>query len=82
MLSSSTDKQSNGLPILEPIKIQSTEVAEDESSESEPEDEVNFEVAYDSDDDDSEPEADREIKRSEDESSCAGKGVTLETYNQ
>ena len=65
MLSSSTDNHSANLPVLEPIKIQSTEVTEGESSESEPEDEVNFEVAYDSDGD-SEPEADRQMNKIED----------------
>lgn len=65
MLSSSTDNHSANLPVLEPIKIQSTEVAEGESSESEPEDEVNFEAAYDSDGD-SEPEADRQMNKIED----------------
>lgn len=62
LLSSSTDNHPASLPVLEPIKIQSTEIAEGESSESEPEDEVNFEVPYDSDDD-SEPEADRQINK-------------------
>jgi len=49
---------------LEPIKIQSTEIqsAEDGSSDSEPEDTGDFELAYDSDDD-SEPEADRQISK-------------------
>lgn len=65
LLSTSTDSHSSNLPVLEPIKIQSTEIAEGESSESEPEDKVNFEAAYDSDDD-SEPEADRQISKTED----------------
>ena len=47
--------------MLEPIKIRSTENAEDESSESEAEDEESIELVHDSD---SEPEADREMKRS------------------
>lgn len=47
--------------MLEPIKIRSTENAEDESSESESEDDQNNELVHDSD---SEPEADREMKRS------------------
>lgn len=64
------------MPVLEPIKIQSTEVAEDGSSKSEPEDKGNFEVAYDSDDD-SEPEADRHIKKVGDEG--GGKRVMSET---
>lgn len=72
LLSSSTDNHPAGLPVLEPIKIQSTEIVEGESSESEPEDEVNFEVAYDSDDD-SEPEADRQINKMGKEGD--GKGV-------
>ena len=61
LLSSPTDRHSAGLPVLEPIKIRSTENAEDESSESEFEDEENAEMVHDSD---SEPEADREMKRS------------------
>lgn len=61
------------MPVLEPIKIQSTEDAEDESSESEVEDEMNFEVTNDSDDDDSEPEVDREIKRTRDEDGMNGR---------
>lgn len=73
MLSSPGNKHPNGLPVLEPIKIQSTEDAEDESSESEVEDEMNFEVTNDSDDDDSEPEVDREIKRTRDEDGMNGR---------
>lgn len=73
MLSSPGDKHPNCLPVLEPIKIQSTEDAEDESSESEVEDEMNFEVTNDSDDDDSEPEVDREIKRTRDEDGMNGR---------
>lgn len=73
LLSSSTGHHSTKLPVLEPIKIQSTEIqsAEDGSSDSEPEDKGNFELAYDSDDD-SEPEADREINkiRVKDEGRC------------
>ena len=72
MLSSSGNKHPNGLPVLEPIKIQSTEDAEDESSESEVEDEMNFEVTNDSDDE-SEPEVDREIKRTRDEDGMNGR---------
>ena len=60
LLAFPTDKHPSGLPVLEPIKIRSTENAEDESSESEPEDEEVFEVTNDSD---SEPEADSEMKR-------------------
>ena len=59
LLASPTERHSTGLPVLEPIKIRSTENAEDESSESDPEDEE-AEIVNDSD---SEPEADREIKR-------------------
>lgn len=72
MLSSPGDKHPNGLPVLEPIKIQSTEDAEAESSESEVEDEMNVEVTNDSDDD-SEPEVDREIKRTRDEDGMNGR---------
>ena len=72
MLSSPEDKHPNGLPVLEPIKIHSTEDAEDESSESELEDEMNFELTNDSDDD-SEPEVDREIKRTRDEDGMNGR---------
>ena len=76
MLSSPGDKQPSGLPVLEPIKIQSTENAEDESSESEPEDEMSYGVTNDSDDD-SEPEADREVKRTGEEDECDGKNQKL-----
>lgn len=67
LLSSSTGHYSTNLPVLEPIKIQSADIAEDGSSDSEPEDKENFELAYDSDDD-SEPEADRQINKLRDES--------------
>ena len=68
LLFSSAGHHSTNLPVLEPIKIQSTEIqsAEDGSSDSEPEDKGNFELAYDSDDD-SEPEADRQINKIRDE---------------
>ena len=75
LLSSSTDKQSSDLPVLEPIKIHSTEAADDENAESEPEDEENYEVTYDSDDD-SEPEADREIKRTGNEG-CGKENISV-----
>ena len=54
------------MPVLEPIKIQSADIAEDGSSDSEPEDKENIELAYDSDDD-SDPEADRQINKIRDE---------------
>ena len=68
LLSSSTGHHSTNLPVLEPIKIQSSEIqsAEDGSSDSEPEDKGNVELSYDSDDD-SEPEADRQINKIRDE---------------
>ena len=68
LLSSSAGHHATNLPVLEPIKIQSTEIqsTEDGSSDSEPEDKGNFELAYDSDDD-SEPEADRQINKVRDE---------------
>lgn len=68
LLSSSTGHHSTNLPVLEPIKIQSTEIqsTEDSSSDSEPEDKGNFKLAYDSDDD-SETEADRQINKIRDE---------------
>ena len=62
LLSSSTGHHSTNLPVLEPIRIQSSEIAEDGSSDSEPEDKGNFELAYDNDDD-SEPEADRQMNK-------------------
>ena len=74
-LLTSQDKHRSDLPVLEPIKIRSTENAEDESSESEPEDEENFEVTNDSD---SEPEADRDIKRTGSEIDSDGKKNHLE----
>lgn len=74
-LLTSQDKHRIGLPVLEPIKIRSTENAEDESSESEPEDEENFEVTNDSD---SEPEADRDIKNTGSEIDSDGKKNHLE----
>ena len=72
LLSSSQGHHSTNLPVLEPIKIQSTEIqsAEDGSSDSEPEDKGNFELAYDSEDD-SEPEADRQINKIRDK--CGGR---------
>ena len=75
LLASPTDKHPSGLPVLEPIKIRSTENAEDESSESEPEDEDVFEVTNDSD---SEPEADREMKRTGAENENDGMKVGFE----
>lgn len=71
--SSSSEKQSVDLPVLEPIRIHSTEALDDEKSESEPEDEGNYAVNYDSDDD-SEPEADREMKKTGNEG--CGKELT------
>ena len=71
-MASPADKHSSGLPVLEPIKIRSTENAEDESSESEPEDEEVFEVTNDSD---SEPEADREMNRAGSENESDGMKV-------
>ncbi|PFX33475.1 synaptojanin-1-like [Stylophora pistillata] len=62
LLSSSSEKQSVDVPVLEPIRIHSTEALDDENSESEPEDDGNHAVNYDSDND-SEPEADPEMKK-------------------
>jgi len=76
LMTSPTEKHPSGLPVLEPIKIRSTENAEDESSESEPEDEANYEVTNDSD---SEPEADREIRKTGDEDESDGKKVSFES---
>ncbi|KAK3720929.1 hypothetical protein QZH41_014536, partial [Actinostola sp. cb2023] len=62
-LLSSTSMENKTFQVLEPIKIQSTEV-EDESSESEAEEDIDYDENYDSDEDDidSRPEADRQVE--------------------
>ena len=76
LLESPTDKCCLSLPTLEPIKIQSAEVADEESSESEPEDDANLGMAKESDND-SEPEADRDIPSTWSNCSSAGESHKL-----